>query len=44
MALYDAQPSTSRTEASGLVALVLILAVLSTIVLDAYAFSTFVSS
>lgn len=44
MAIYDAQTSTPPAEASGLVALLVILAVLSTLVLDAYAFSVFVSS
>lgn len=44
MALFDTEGPASRTDASGGFALVLIVAVLSTLVLDAYAFSVFVGA
>jgi hypothetical protein len=44
VAIFDTETYTSRTEVSAGFALVLIVAVLSTLVLDAYAFSTFVGS
>lgn len=44
MAIINSEAATSRTEVSAGFALVLIVVFLSTVVLDAYAFSTFVSS
>ena len=44
MALFDTEASTSRTDVSGGFALVLLVVFLSTLVLDAYAFSSFVGS
>ena len=44
MAIFGTEASTSRTDVSGGFALVLIVAFLSTLALDAYAFSTFVGA